>query len=115
MRHHKAGRTLGRVTKQRKALLSSLASSLVKHGSIVTTEAKAKELKPYIEKLITKGKTDNLSSRRLLSDKVGKQTAKKIVDELSPKYNERKGGYTRIIKLPIRKSDSAKMAHIEFV
>jgi len=115
MKHHKAKRTLGRDKDERNALLRSLAISLVEHGSIKTTEAKAKELRPYVEKLVTHGKKGTLAGRRLLESKIGKVSSKRLFDEISPKFKERNGGYTRIVKLPIRKTDAAKMAYIEFV
>lgn len=115
MRHHNKNRKLGRVTKQRKALLKSLALSLALHGKIKTTEAKAKEVRPFIEKLITRGKTQNITSRRIITARIGVKGSKKIVDDISPQYKERKGGYTRIVKLPRRKSDGSPMAVIEFV
>ena len=117
MKHHTTKRKLGLKTKGRTALLRSLARSLIVHEKISTTEAKAKEVRPFVERLITKGKTDTVDSRRFIIAELGtvSKTAKKIVDVLSPKYKDRKGGYTRIIKLPVRKSDSARMAIIEFV
>ena len=116
MRHHKKNRVFGREAAQRRALLRLLASSLVQRGKIRTTEAKAKELRPFIEKLITKGKNDTLSSRRLLISRLGSQkVAAKIIRDVSPKYKERKGGYTRITKLGRRASDAAKLAQIELI
>lgn len=116
MRHHNVVRKFGRKTGQRRALLRSLAENLVTHGKIVTTEAKAKELRPFIEKLVTKGREDKLSSRRLLISKLGSaEVVKKMVDEISSKYKERKGGYTRVVKLGQRKGDASPMALIEFV
>lgn len=115
MRHHNANRKLGRKRNQRRALLRSLAYSLVQKGKIKTTEAKAKELRPFTEKLITLGMKDTLSSKKLLVSRVGPLTAKKIYTELSPAYKGRKGGYTRITKMVRRNSDGARMAVIEFV
>lgn len=115
MRHHNANRKFGRKSNQRKALLSSLAYSLTHKGKIKTTEAKAKELRPFVEKLITLGKKETLASRRLLSSRVGPMTAKKIATDLALVYKDRKGGYTRITKMVQRKTDGAKMAVIEFV
>jgi len=114
MRHHNKNRKFGRVRKQRKALVSSLASSLIKHGKIETTEAKAKELRPYVEKLVTKAKKGDLNSRRLVASKIGPSTTK-LFNDIAPHYTERKGGYTRITKLGVREGDGSKMAKIEFV
>ncbi len=95
--------------------MKSLAHALAEKGKIKTTEAKAKELRPFIEKLITLGKKETLASRRELISRVGTETAKKIAKDLAPTYKERAGGYTRITKMVRRKSDAAKMAIIEFV
>lgn len=115
MRHHNANRKFGRVTKVRKALVNSLARSLVLHERIETTEPKAKELRPFVEKLITKGKLGTIAARRDIGERVGPMAAKMIVDTLSKKYENRAGGYTRIIKMKRRLSDGADMALIEFV
>lgn len=115
MRHHNQNRKLGRVRKVRKALINSLARSLVLHEKMETTEPKAKELRPFIEKLVTKGKLQNVAARRVISASVGPKAAKIIVDTLSKKYADRKGGYTRITKSKRRMSDGSKMAIIEFV
>ncbi|PJE73514.1 MAG: 50S ribosomal protein L17 [Candidatus Terrybacteria bacterium CG10_big_fil_rev_8_21_14_0_10_41_10] len=115
MKHAKKGRKFGRERDQRKALMKSLVFNLVKDEKIKTTEAKAKELRPAIEKIITKAKTDNLASRRLVSSRIGQIAAKKVFDKIAPKYKDRNGGYTRIIKMAPRKSDASRMAIIEFV
>lgn len=115
MRHHNQNRKFGRVRKVRKALLNSLARSLVLHEKIETTEPKAKELRPFIEKLVTKGKSKTVAARRALAVKVGPKASKMIVDELSSRYEDKKGGYTRITKSRRRLSDGSKMAIIEFV
>jgi large subunit ribosomal protein L17 len=117
MRHHNNVRKFGRTTGARSALMKSLALSLITHGRITTTLAKAKELRPYVEKIVTKGKTANTGSKRLVIAKLinRKTEVKKLFDEIVPKYKTRNGGYTRILKLPPRLSDSSKMAIIEFV
>ena len=89
--------------------------SLIKNGKITTTETKAKVLKSFVEKLITKGKDGNLNAQRLIAAKIGHLLASKVIKVLSPKYKDRKGGYTRVIKVKTRLSDGAKMAQIEFV
>ena len=115
MNHHKTARKFGRERKVRNALLKSLALSLVSEGKIKTTESKARELRPFIEKMITKGRLGTVASRRGLVSEIGSIGAEKIVKDLSPKYVGRAGGYTRITKLPRRVSDGALMAVIEFV
>jgi len=118
MKHHNKTRKLGRVTKQRTALLRSLAISLIQHGKIKTTEAKAKELRPYVEKIITKGKSSTIASRRLVSSRLGSggvSATKKLFDEIAPKYEDRDGGYTRVVKMVSRDGDGSKMAVIELV
>jgi len=108
-------RQLNREVDQRKALLNTLASSLVLHEKIKTTEAKAKELSPFIEKKITKAKKGDIAARRMLLKNFSLNIVKKLVDDIAPKYKEREGGYTRVVKLGRRKSDGAKMAIIELV
>lgn len=115
MRHHNQNRKFGRVTKVRKALVNSLARSLVLHEKIETTLPKAKELRPFVEKLITKGKLKTVAARRAIGEKVGPKASKILVDTLSKKYDDRKGGYLRITKSKTRLSDGSKMAIIEFV
>ena len=116
MRHRKKGKILDRKKASRKALLRSLATSLVLYEKIKTTEAKAKALKPIIEKLITKGKKNDLTSRRELHKYLYLANAvKKVLEDLSPRYKDRKGGYTRIIRLNSRQGDAAQMVQIEFV
>lgn len=101
---------------QRDALMRSLARNLVNEGRITTTLAKAKSLRPYVEKLVTKAKIGTLASRRLLVSRIhGEPEAKVLIETLAPKYKDRKGGYTRIIRLPRRELDAAEMAMIEFV
>lgn len=117
MKHHNDTRKLGREKEQRDAMLQSLAISLIEHEKIKTTEAKAKELRPFIEKLITKSSDASQHDKRTLVSKLGGVEApvKKLVEEIAPRFKDRPGGYTRILKLPPRESDSAKMAIIEFV
>lgn len=115
MSRHKTSRKFGREKNQRKALMKSLAHNLVLKGKIKTTEAKAKEVRPFVEKLVTLGKKETPASKRLLESRVGKMAAKKISDSLAGTYKERSGGYTRITKLVRRGSDGAKMAVIEFI
>ena len=117
MRHHSTIRKFGREKNQRKALLCGLARSFILSGKIKTTEARAKELRPFIEKLITRSKTDTLPSRRLVSARLlgDQQTTQKLFTTISMKYKDRNGGYTRITKLPSRIGDGSKMAIIEFI
>lgn len=116
MKHHSDIRKLGRTRDQRRALMRSLIRSLLEHGHIRTTEARAKEMRPAVEKLVTKARTDTLATRRLIAARVGNETlAAKLVKEIAPQYKERAGGYTRIVKLPRRQNDASKMARIEFV
>lgn len=115
MAYQKAHRKFGREKNQRVALMKSLAYALATKEKIQTTEAKAKSLRPMIEKLVTLGKKDTQASRRLLEARVGKIAARKIATVLSPRYKERAGGYTRITKLAPRLSDGAKLAVIEFI
>ncbi len=116
MRHHSNVRKFGREKNQRHALMRSLARNLIRHGQIETTAAKAKELRPYVEKLVTKAKSDTVASRRLLQSRVmGVAETQKLIAEIAPKYATRAGGYTRIIKLPNRELDGSAMALIEFV
>ena len=116
MRHRKAGRQLRRTSEQRLALLRNLATSLIEQGAIETTEAKAKELRPFVEKLVTKAKQGTLHARRLAGRHVHKRdAADKLFREWGPKFQARPGGYTRILKTGHRRGDGAEMARIEFV
>ena len=115
MRHHNQNRKFGRVTKVRKALLNSLARSLVLHEKIETTGPKAKEIRSFVEKLITKGKLGTIAARRNITIKVGAKATKVVLDVLAKRYEGRKGGFTRITKMQSRKSDGSPMAIIEFV
>ncbi len=102
MRHSNKNRILGRTKRQKVALISGLAISLFKNESIKTTEAKAKELRPFVEKLITFGKDDTVASRRMVATRLGEpkdEIIKKLFDIIAPKFQDRNGGYTRIIKV----------------
>jgi large subunit ribosomal protein L17 len=115
MEHGKKTRKFGRETKQRKELLRGLAEALIGNGKITTTQAKAKSLRPYIERIITKSKTNSVASTRFLVSKFNRASVKKLLQEIGPKFAGRSGGYTRIINLPRRTSDGAKMAIIELL
>ena len=116
MRHGIHGRKLQRKTGHRKALFRNMAAALIKHEQITTTTAKARELRPYAEKLITLAKRGGLSNRRLALGRLGDDMQlKKLFDVLAERYGDRDGGYTRVIKAGYRGSDAAQMAVIEFV
>ena len=116
MRHRVGGRKLQRTSSHRAALCRNMSAALIKHEQITTTVAKAKELRPYVEKLVTLAKKGGLSNRRLAHARLMDDTQlKKLFDVLAGRYAERNGGYTRIIKAGIRASDAAPMAIIEFV
>ena len=119
MRHLNKGRKLNRTSSHRSSLLSNLSISLIKHKQIVTTEQKAKELRRFIERLVTYAKKNNLHGRRLIHKKIKgnlkKEVANILIHDIAPNYVDRKGGYTRIIKLNSRKNDNASMSIIEFV
>lgn len=116
MKHHKKRRTFNRPKNQRVALLKSLARSLVLENGITTTSAKAKELRPFIEKLVTESKKNTVASRRTVMTRIGSAEAvKKLHDEYSKRYASRAGGYTRIVRLGRIGKRVADMARIEFV
>ncbi len=116
MRHQNANRKFGLEMGQRRALMKSLACNLIIRGKIETTEAKAKEIRPYAEKLITTAKPATLAARRILISRIGDPKAvKKLIEEVAPKYKTRNGGYTRITKIMARPGDGSRMASIEFV
>ena len=116
MRHNKIGRKLGRKTAHRKALMSNLASALITHKKIKTTDAKAKELRMYIEPLVTFAKKGDLHSRRQVLKKIKhKSIVRELFDNIGPTFSNRDGGYTRIIKLGFRDNDCAPISMIEFV
>ncbi|HZF94762.1 MAG TPA: 50S ribosomal protein L17 [Allosphingosinicella sp.] len=116
MRHRNSGRKLQRTSSHRAALFRNMSAALIKHEQITTTLAKAKELRPYVEKLITLAKKGGLSNRRLAHARMLDDTQLvKLFDTIAPRYAERAGGYTRVVKAGIRASDAAPMAIIELV
>ena len=116
MRHRLSGRKLNRTSSHRRAMFANMAVALVKHEQITTTLPKAKELRRYVEKLVTLGKRGDLHARRLLIAKTRDQvTATKLIDVLGPRYEGRPGGYVRVLKAGFRYGDNAPMAVIEFV
>ena len=116
MRHRNAGRKLSRNTSHRRALLRNLVTSLLEHGRLMTTLPKAKEIRPLAEKMISLGKQDSLHARRQVQSYLLKDaTAKKVFDTIAPTFADRKGGYSRIIKLGNRKGDGADLAIIELL
>jgi large subunit ribosomal protein L17 len=117
MKHHKAIRKFSRERKVRTALMRSLARNLIIAEKMRTTEAKAKELRPFIEKLITASKSGTLASRRLVTARLGnvEKVSGKLFTEIAPRFKDRAGGYTRIVKLGKQGADARKMAQIEFV
>ena len=116
MRHRKQGRQLRRTSEQRLALLRNLATSLIENGAIETTEAKAKELRPHIEKLVTRARKDTVANRRLVAARLGDDDAvNKLFTAIAPRYAEREGGYTRIVKRAATATDGRKTAYIAFV
>ena len=115
MRHGNVNRKFGRESDQRRALLRSLAVSLLEHGHIMTTEAKAKEIRPLVEKLITRGKDDTLANRRVLQARLGDIALVSKLVKTAEHYKTREGGYLRITKMGPRKGDASPMAVIEFV
>jgi len=116
MNHRLSGRKLNRETSHRKALLRNLAISLIEHGTIKTTVPKAKELRSFIEPLITKSKVNDLATRRYLIAKLrNKDAINKLLDVLGPLHKERPGGYTRVLKCGYRPTDAAPLAYIQIV
>ena len=116
MRHRVGHRKLGRTSSHRQALLRNMAAALVKHEQITTTLAKAKELRPYTEKLVTLAKKGGLANRRLAQSRMMDETQlKKLFEVLGPRYANRPGGYIRVLKAGIRAADAAPMAIVEFV
>ena len=118
MRHQRHGRKLGRDASHRKALFSNMASQLFEHGRIKTTEAKAKELRPIAEKLITLARrdpVDTAAQRQAVAYLRSKDAVHRLFHEVAPRYTERPGGYTRIVKLGPRQGDAANMVYLELV
>ncbi|MDY0121999.1 MAG: 50S ribosomal protein L17 [Sulfurimonas sp.] len=116
MRHRHGYRKLGRTSSHRAALLKNLSISLIEHGKIETTVEKAKELRSYVEKLITvAGKNDSNAHRAVFAALQSKEATKTLVNEIAPKYVDRAGGYTRITRTRIRRGDATTMAFIELV
>jgi large subunit ribosomal protein L17 len=116
MRHRKAGRKLGRDSAQRKALYSNLACALIEHGRIKTTEAKAKEVRPIVEDMITLGKRGDVAAhRQAVAFLRSKPVAHRLFSEVAPRFADRPGGYTRIVKIGPRQGDAALMVYLELV
>jgi len=120
MRHRHGYRKLGRTSEHRAALLRNLACDLIENSKINTTVPKAKELRRYVEKLVTKSKNADLNTHRYVYSKLGsneraKAATKKLIEEIAPKFENRNGGYTRIVKTGLRRGDAAEMCIIEFV
>ena len=119
MRHQKRGRKFNRTASHRKAMMSNLASALILHKKIQTTDVKGKELRGFVERLVTYSKHGDVHGRRLIQKKIqgkrAKQIANILIHDIAPIYEERKGGYTRLIKLNNRKNDNALISLIEFV
>lgn len=117
MRHGRKNRKFGRKANVRRGFIRSLAIALIENEKITTTEARAKELRPYTEKMITLAKKGDIAARRVLRSRLGNQEtiSNRLVDDIAPRYVERNGGYTRITKLPQRQGDASPMAVIEFV
>ena len=116
MRHARSGKKLGRDSAHRKALYSNLAGALITHGRIETTEAKAKAVRPYAEKLVTLGKRGDLHARRqAMAELRSNDVVHKLFADVAPRFSERDGGYTRVVKLGPRQGDAADMALLELV
>ena len=116
MRHHRSGKKLGRDSAHRKALYANLACALVEHGRIKTTVTKAKAVKPFAEQMITLGKRGDLAARRqAISELLSQDAVHKLFAEVAPRFAERPGGYTRIVKIGPRQGDAAEMAYLELV
>src|ERR1700730_6399539 len=115
MRHLNQGRKLNRTSSHRKALFRNLVLSLVQHERIKTTDAKAKELRRYADRMVTLGKRGDLAARRLaFAFMQSRDAVKKLFDEIAPRFKERNGGYTRVVKFGVRRGDAAMLSIIEF-
>jgi large subunit ribosomal protein L17 len=116
MRHHRAGKKLGRDSAHRRALYANLAGSLIEHGRIKTTEAKAKAVKPFAEQMITLGKRGDLAARRqAIAELRSQDVVHQLFADVAPRFADRPGGYTRIVKLGPRNGDAAEMVYLELV
>ncbi len=117
MRHHDSERKFGRKEDERRAFLRSLARNLILKETIITTEARAKSLRPFVERLVTKSKVDTVANRRLILARLGnnKEAMSKLFATLGPRYKERRGGYIRIVRIEHRAGDAAVRTHIGFV
>ena len=116
MRHRAKGRQLSRTSSHKRALLNNMAASLFEHGRVITTEAKAKELRPFAEKLITLARRGDLHARRLVERRIkDRDTLGKLFSEIGPRFAARPGGYTRILKMGHRPGDGADIARIELL
>ncbi|WP_026381021.1 50S ribosomal protein L17 [Afifella pfennigii] len=116
MRHRKTGRKLNRTSSHRQAMFANMAAALIRHEQIITTLPKAKELRPFVEKLVTLGKRGDLHARRIAMSRLRDEAmVKKLFETIGPRYEERNGGYTRVLKAGFRYGDSAPVGVIEFV
>ena len=116
MRHHRSGKKLGRDSAHRKALYANLTSALIKHGRIRTTETKAKAVRPIAEKMITLGRRGDIHARRqALAYLRSQEVVHKLFSEVGPRFRDRPGGYSRVVKIGVRQGDAAPMAYLELV
>ncbi|MCK9487620.1 MAG: 50S ribosomal protein L17 [Dehalococcoidia bacterium] len=116
MRHGKAGRKFDMPTSQRRAMYRTITTAVIRHGGVLTTEARAKETRRIVEKMITLGKRGSIHARRQAQAFIeDRDVVQQLFDEVAPKYSERPGGYTRVVKLGQRKGDAARIARIELV
>jgi large subunit ribosomal protein L17 len=117
MMHHNKNKKFGRERKVRTGLMRSLAHNLILEGKMITTEAKAKAIRPYVERLVTHAKQDTVAGRRLVAARLGNDTmaTAKLFNEIGPQYKERNGGYLRIVRVGVRAGDAAVRAYIGFV